>query len=282
MVDSIPPKCAYQIGKSHLIEALILLFVVMICFSKADDNLTWKIEKKAKQYGADIRLSCQVGNCCKKSAGWGKWTSDDQFNTIFIDVKDLHNEESLKYGGGTDETGFFLIIRNITRDDLNIQYSCTYGFLVSKKKMLLEKDAFFGLPKTISTEQRSKDTTEIMPDFTNKLERKLKIILSFAFVAVAVFIGLGAIIVCYYKVLRNNSDDNSDKAPEDRPDITQPTDHLLKSPDYLLSQTEKGSKGAIDTLVTYALEPDQIVRPRRNISSSSLKSIDSFTSCSST
>lgn len=108
------------------------------------DNFTWKIEKKALQYGADLRLSCQVKNCCKKSAGWGKWTYNGQFDTIFIDVKDFHNEEGLKYGGGTDESGFFLIIRNITKDDLNIPYSCTYGFLVSKKKMLWKKDAFFG------------------------------------------------------------------------------------------------------------------------------------------
>lgn len=83
-------------------------------------------------------------NCCTKSAGWGKWTSDDQFNTIFIDVKDFHNDGSLKYGGGTDKKGWFLIIRNITKHDFNISYSCTYGFQVSKKKMLLKKDAFSG------------------------------------------------------------------------------------------------------------------------------------------
>lgn len=96
------------------------------------------------QYGEDLRLSCQVENCCIKSVGWVKWTSDDEFDTIFIDVRDLGDEESLKYSGGTDERGFFLIIRNITRNDLNISYSCSYGFTFSKGKVLMEKDVFFG------------------------------------------------------------------------------------------------------------------------------------------
>lgn len=93
-------------------------------------------------------------NCCKKSAGWGKWSSDDQFNTIFIDVRDLHKEESLKYGGGTGETGFSLTIRNITEDDLNIPYSCTYGFVVSKKQMLLREDAVIGKYGFLSTSSK--------------------------------------------------------------------------------------------------------------------------------
>lgn len=122
-----------------------------------EDNLTWRIEKKALKYGEDLRLYCQVEKCCTKSAGWGKWTSDDKFNTIFIDVKDFLNDGSSKYGGGIEKTGWFLIIRNITKNDLNTSYSCTYGFQVSKKKMLLEEDAFSGKYSLLFTFQNQKN-----------------------------------------------------------------------------------------------------------------------------
>ncbi|XP_063408707.1 uncharacterized protein LOC134692187 [Mytilus trossulus] len=137
-------------------ESLILFLMVTICFIKADDNLAWKVVKKALQFGDDLHLFCQVKNCCQKSAGWGKWTSDDHLITIFIDVKNLHNDGSLKYSGGTNKTGFFLRIRNITQGDLNISYSCTYGFQVSRKKNLLMEDALFSPPKTIETINRFK------------------------------------------------------------------------------------------------------------------------------
>lgn len=96
------------------------------------------------QYGEDLRLFCQVEDCCRQSAGWGKWTPNNKLNTIFIDVKSLQKDEKSKYFGGTSESGFFLVIRNITRDDLGIAYSCTYGFEVSEKKILLKSDVFIG------------------------------------------------------------------------------------------------------------------------------------------
>lgn len=95
-------------------------------------------------YGEEVSLFCQVENCCQKSAGWGKWTQDNKFTTIFIDVKIVRKEENSKYYGEINKKGFILVIRNITRDDLNIDYSCTYGFQVSTKKKLLEIDVFTG------------------------------------------------------------------------------------------------------------------------------------------
>lgn len=94
------------------------------------------------QYGDDLSLVCHVDNCCLDSAGWGKWTTKNELNTIFIDVTDLDSNDNSKYAGGTHLNGFSLLIRNVSSDDLNIAYSCTYGFLVSKKKLLLRTDAF--------------------------------------------------------------------------------------------------------------------------------------------
>ncbi|CAC5415245.1 unnamed protein product [Mytilus coruscus] len=127
----------------------------IISSSKADDNLNWKVVKKILQFGEDLHLFCQVEDCCRKSAGWGKWTPNNKLSTIFIDVKILQKDEISKYYGGTSERGFFLVIRNMTSDDLNIAYSCTYGFQISKKKILLKTDVFI-------------EKTEIDPDGTIK------------------------------------------------------------------------------------------------------------------
>lgn len=106
------------------------------------DDLFWKVEKKILQYGEDLSLSCQVDSCCPETAGWGKWTFKNELTTIFIDVKNLDANDKSKYAGGTDMNGFSLVIRNLSKEDLNIAYSCTYGFLISQKKFLLETDAF--------------------------------------------------------------------------------------------------------------------------------------------
>lgn len=262
MADSVPCHCTNQIGKSHFIELLILLCMVLICFSKADDKLKWKIEKKALQYGSDLRLYCHVENCCTKSAGWGKWTPDDQFQTIFIDVKRLREEKNLKYGGGTDATGFFLIINNVTKEDLNVSYSCTYGFLVSKKKMLLDKNAFIGMSK-------------ITTDIDSKPGLNLKIILYFllAFAAVAVALVVGIIIVTHQRRLQKQNKDEG----------LQHCEFLYHKPtDCRCRHTHTDKQVADDTFLSADSEPDHNVRTRANISrSNSSGSSDSFESCKS-
>lgn len=72
------------------------------------------------------------------------WSSEVDYTTLFIDVKDLDIHADSKYNGKTNKTGIFLVIRNVTRDDLNSTYSCTYGFQVGTKKILLDSDAFIG------------------------------------------------------------------------------------------------------------------------------------------
>lgn len=94
------------------------------------------------QYGDDLSLFCQVDNCCLEEAGWGKWTHKNELVTIFIDMRDIDAAESSKYAGETNMSGFSLVIRNLSREDLNIAYSCTYGFHVSQKKILYGIDAF--------------------------------------------------------------------------------------------------------------------------------------------
>ncbi|CAC5412783.1 unnamed protein product [Mytilus coruscus] len=91
--------------------------------------------QKVSKFGEDLSLICLVEDCCKKRAGWGKWIPN--FATIFIDVRDLTMSKKSKYTGLERRNGFLLIIRRLNESDLNIDYSCTYGFEVSKKQVLL-------------------------------------------------------------------------------------------------------------------------------------------------
>lgn len=177
----------------HTLYTLFSIIVVMVCYCKTVEcELCWVIENKILQFGKDLSLSCQVENCCPESAGWGKWTSKNEFITIFINVKDLNVDKSLKYGGRTNNRGFSLVIHNVTRDDFNIAYSCTYGFLVSKKKMLLTTDAFL-TKKEVDSVVRGKDNTPVY----------IGLIITLSLGTIA---GIVVIVVCLKKNARQSTE----------------------------------------------------------------------------
>ena len=69
--------------------------------------------------------------------------------TIYIDVRYIHPTSEFKYIPTTSMNGFTLTIRNVSKTDLNVNYSCTYGFKESIQKMLLEEDVFAGKENSI-------------------------------------------------------------------------------------------------------------------------------------
>lgn len=100
----------------------------------------WTVLQKVSKYGEDLTLLCVVGGCCSKQAGWAKWSP--QFSTIFIDVKNLEVSPSFKYDGQVHRDGFTLVIRQFNKTDLDIPYSCSYGYDVSTKKILIKESVF--------------------------------------------------------------------------------------------------------------------------------------------
>lgn len=104
-------------------------------------KLNWTIENKIYDYGQNLTLICHVSNCCSEEAGWEAW--EPKLRTIFIDIRDLTVPASSKYTGEVHNSGYSLIIRNVSVEDLNIMYTCVYGVERSDKNMLIEKDIFF-------------------------------------------------------------------------------------------------------------------------------------------
>lgn len=222
-----------EMEKKSILDTAFLL-LMGIWFSTADENLNWEIEKKILHYGEGLYLFCQVENCCQQSAGWGKWTSNNELATIFIDVKILQTDECSKYYGGTNNTGFFLLIRNITSDDLNIAYSCTYGFQVGKKKILLETDAFIAKTEIDPDDSIKDSTTEkenpILSDSEISSSIAETVFIAAVFIA-AVFIAAVAVVVILIKIKASST-------LTERPNNGDQEDVMLPS-EYSKSQASK-------------------------------------------
>ncbi|CAG2190241.1 unnamed protein product [Mytilus edulis] len=110
--------------------------------------LEWTVAGKVTDYGQNVTLFCHVPNCCPKDAGWDRWTPVQQ--TLFIDVKTGHTNK--KYDGKAEKDGYTLVIQNLTKEDLNVSYSCLYDVTLGPSKFLLEEDVFTDKSDTTQTD----------------------------------------------------------------------------------------------------------------------------------
>lgn len=104
----------------------------------------WTVDQKITQYGETLTLLCHVPNCCPKHAGWDSIDADGIRKTLFIDLKSHKKTASAKYDGEVKTNGYTLIIRNLTKQDVNVSYKCVYDSTIGDPLMLLEKDVFKG------------------------------------------------------------------------------------------------------------------------------------------
>ncbi|CAG2249519.1 unnamed protein product [Mytilus edulis] len=80
--------------------------------------LEWIVDQKVSSYRHDLTLFCNVGTCCEYQFRWSKWKSKSQFSPPYI-----NGDKDYKYDEKQNRSGFFLTIRNLREDDLNIEYS---------------------------------------------------------------------------------------------------------------------------------------------------------------
>ncbi|VDI57683.1 Hypothetical predicted protein [Mytilus galloprovincialis] len=117
----------------QLLPLLILLNCHMI-----QGVLEWIVSAKVTDYGQDVTLFCNVSNCCPNDAGWDRYSPEQR--TLFIDVKTGHSNK--KYDGKTLRGGYTLVIKNLTKNDLNVSYACVYGVTIGQSKFLWKEDVF--------------------------------------------------------------------------------------------------------------------------------------------
>ena len=100
-------------------------------------QLQWVVKEKVTAYGQNLILFCPVENCCSKRAAWSVGDK-----SIILDIKTFSNDPKVKYHGTYDTDGFGVVIRNLSEADLNVTYSCIYGFNLSIPKYLFHGDVF--------------------------------------------------------------------------------------------------------------------------------------------
>lgn len=106
--------------------------------------MLWTVDQKITQYGENLTLLCHVPNCCPKYAGWHSVDGDGIHHTLVIDIKSHKTAASSKYDGEVKSNGYTLIIRNLTKQDLNVSYACVYGSTIGSPLILSETDLFKG------------------------------------------------------------------------------------------------------------------------------------------
>ncbi|XP_076076439.1 uncharacterized protein LOC143047284 [Mytilus galloprovincialis] len=114
-----------------------IIFQVYVIQGEPD----WIVNERVSGYGEHLTLFCLIDDCCTQEAGWVKY--DPDYETIYLDVRNSKYYTSTdKYAATTNSTGFSLTIKNIQKEDINIEYACVYGFDKSRKKVLLQSDVF--------------------------------------------------------------------------------------------------------------------------------------------
>ncbi|CAC5397907.1 NAIP [Mytilus coruscus] len=128
-------ECADTMDK--LIYYLFLLSFIVCVFAKVE----WKVEKKISRYGEDLRLFCIADNYAFDGVEIKRWEGGPKQKMLTLNGAP-DQEDVMKYDMSMREDGFDLVIKNVTKVDLNVTYGCTYGFKSSGKVILKIEDAF--------------------------------------------------------------------------------------------------------------------------------------------
>ncbi|CAC5379748.1 BIRC7_8 [Mytilus coruscus] len=125
---------------THRQQLVIILFLGNVFFCIAE--IKWIVEKKVNNYGQNLKLFCKADNCC--SANMTKrWFGGPQQTPLWLSSsKDsAEKSENAKYMFTIEKNGFGLVIKNITVEDINVTYKCSYNF-EEASDMLYSSDAF--------------------------------------------------------------------------------------------------------------------------------------------
>lgn len=87
-------------------------------------------------FGENVKLTCSHSACLP---AYRKWTGGQSRDLLIHDGKSPY---SSKYNESLDGNSFSLDIQNFSKEDININYKCHYGFFSYEKKLSLDMDNF--------------------------------------------------------------------------------------------------------------------------------------------
>lgn len=89
------------------------------------DCLFWELSSYPAVFGQDVKLFCNassIGDCCKTKSR--RWNGGPEQVTLTLN----EISSSSKYTSTMVVDGFTLVIRDFSEKDINILYTCSYGF----------------------------------------------------------------------------------------------------------------------------------------------------------
>lgn len=101
----------------------------------------WTIGTKPAIFEENVKLTCSFGDDCNCPSAHRKikWTGGQQNKLLLYDGVSKY---PLKYTESLETDSFSLIIKNFSKEDINVNYACHCGFNSFKKELSLNKDEF--------------------------------------------------------------------------------------------------------------------------------------------
>ncbi|XP_052091940.1 uncharacterized protein LOC127728535 [Mytilus californianus] len=121
-------------------QLVIIIFLGKLFFCISEIN--WIVQQKVNNYGQNLKLFCKADNCCVANMT-KRWFGGPQQKPLWLSSpKDSGaKSENAKYIFTIETNGFGLVIKNVTVEDMNVTYKCSYNF-EEDSNMLYSSDAF--------------------------------------------------------------------------------------------------------------------------------------------
>lgn len=100
-------------------------FIIFVTLLLPSDCLFWTLSSPPAAFGSDVQLFCNgsdFADCCLSKPR--RWNGGPAQLTLTLNEKSFFP----KYKSTIETNGFSLIIHNFSDSDVNIRYSCSYGF----------------------------------------------------------------------------------------------------------------------------------------------------------
>lgn len=115
------------------------------------NNLHWTINKLPVVFYSDVTLSCIVPAslpCCENTR---KWKGGRSQKLLLFNGS---STKSSKYREEIKQNGFDLVIKDFSKEDMHVNYSCSYGFFSFSKNLTIEENSYKIEPRNKTVDLR--------------------------------------------------------------------------------------------------------------------------------
>lgn len=112
--------------------SMSLFIVLLSVFINITNALVWKIKTNPVVFGGDVELHCSGDSVICRRFCIKRWNGGSLGALIAFDNNTL---DSSKYKAVIEQDSYNLIIKNFSRNDVNVTYGCAIGFKSYKRHL---------------------------------------------------------------------------------------------------------------------------------------------------